>query len=169
VNYDLYNPDTPSGGHQNGHQGAIEGPINGQQTATPLEVKTDKTVETVENKTTAFQLDKPVEPKTGQTYTPAFENWYAHYPRKQGKAAAAKAWAKLGAAERQRANEAVPLFAAAVAKWPAHDRQFCPHPATWLNAGQYDDDQAEWRTKSAKQGTRSFRAADDDAHLYEGL
>ena len=27
------------------------------------------------------------------------------------------------------------------------DPQYCPHPATWLNAGRWDDDRAEWQRR----------------------
>jgi hypothetical protein len=43
----------------------------------------------------------------------------------------------------------VQLYAAAVAKWPAADKQFIPHPATWFNRGSYDDDPKEWSRGTA--------------------
>lgn len=70
----------------------------------------------------------------------AFDRWWELYPRKQGKEAARKAYAK--------AARAVPhavLFDALVVQRGALGQQqakggFCPHPATWLNQGRWDDD-----------------------------
>lgn len=70
---------------------------------------------------------------------------YKAFPRRVGKKAALKAikgaLATTSAAE---LLQAVQAFAAAVAKWPAADRKFIPHPATWFNRGSYEDDPKEW-------------------------
>lgn len=36
-------------------------------------------------------------------------------------------------------------YAKATESWPAEDKKFIPHPATWFNRGSYDDDPAEWQ------------------------
>ena len=99
------------------------------------------------------------------------EDIYAAYPRKVGKQAAIKAIKKVIRAGKKNEDwmceqmgaididndrpmegptvEAVLLertkaYAAAVATWPAADKQFIPHPATWFNRGSYDDDPKEW-------------------------
>jgi hypothetical protein len=79
------------------------------------------------------------------------EDIYAAYPRKVGKQAAIKAIKKaikaLGGAFGKPEVELLILtkqYAAAVATWPAADKQFIPHPATWFNRGSYDDDPKEW-------------------------
>jgi hypothetical protein len=69
-----------------------------------------------------------------------FETWWAMYPRKVGKAAAAKAYAKA-----RREVEAVVLvdgLANATQVWRATgtEPQFIPHAATWLNAGRWADE-----------------------------
>ena len=87
------------------------------------------------------------------------EDIYAAYPRKVGKQAAVKAIQK---AIRQIADarghddmiggipaievlmERTQLYASHVTRWPTADKQFIPHPATWLNRGSYDDDPKEW-------------------------
>lgn len=76
---------------------------------------------------------------------------YLAYPRKVGKGKALKEIGK--ALDRghsldllaQRTKE----FAAATASWPAEDRQFIPHPATWFSQDRFLDDPAEWSRKSA--------------------
>ncbi len=71
---------------------------------------------------------------------------YGFYPRKVGRDAALRAIQK-------RLDEGLDpltlmtvtrLYAEAVAKWPAEDRQFVPHAATWFNQARYDDDHSEW-------------------------
>lgn len=59
-------------------------------------------------------------------------------------------------------------FAACTARWPAADRKFIPHPASWFNAGRYDDDPAEWG-RSQKNGggvapAAPFDPSQPDAH-----
>lgn len=77
---------------------------------------------------------------------------YACYPRKVGKNAAIKAIIK---AEREVRDgdhggwdyllKQTRAYADAVATWPAADKQYIPHPATWYNRGSYDDDPKEWQ------------------------
>jgi len=69
---------------------------------------------------------------------PGFAEFYAAYPRKKGRIAAAKAWQRLdpdaalraaimGALERQKG-------------WPGwQDANFIPHPVTWLNGRRWED------------------------------
>jgi hypothetical protein len=65
-----------------------------------------------------------------------FPQFWAAYPRKVGKAAAEKAWGRL----------APPLDAVLSAieeykesgQW--RDKQFIPHPATWINQGRWEDE-----------------------------
>ena len=88
---------------------------------------------------------------------------YAAYPRKVGRAAAIKAIEKAIKAVGPKPNattqwygaevlmQRVKAYAAAVAQWPAADKQFIPHPATWFNRGSYDDDPKEWLRGAAAQ------------------
>jgi hypothetical protein len=70
---------------------------------------------------------------------------YAAYPRKVGKQAAIRA-IRLALKVKTAAAllERVAAYAAATARWPAQDRQYIPHPATWFNQGRYDDAPEEW-------------------------
>lgn len=69
-----------------------------------------------------------------------FEEFWQAYPRKVGKAAARKAWTRL-----KPPVALVGVILAAVAhqrqqvQWVRDGGQFVPHPATWLNRGQWDD------------------------------
>lgn len=85
-------------------------------------------------------------PKTqSPAATPAdvehFAEFYAAYPRKVGKGAAAKAYAKA-----TKDTDPAAILAGlrnAVEVWRATgtEDRFIPHPATWLNAGRWADEQ----------------------------
>jgi len=73
---------------------------------------------------------------------PGFAEFWKTYPRKEGKAAAEKAWSKakgvdlstiLQAIERARATE----------QWLKDGGQFIPHPSTWLTQRRWEDEPAE--------------------------
>ena len=85
-------------------------------------------------------------------YTQAFEAWWLVYPRKKDKRAAFAPWTRActrvgteHGLDRDAAEayllEAVQAFAPSEL---GQAGQFCPYGATWLNAGSYDDDRAEW-------------------------
>lgn len=88
-------------------------------------------------KPTARRERKPPKPKS--TAEPeGFAEWYAAYPRREARAAAARAYAK--------AVQAVPaaeLLAGAkryAAARAGQDPRYTAHPATWLNAGRWADE-----------------------------
>lgn len=102
-------------------------------------------------------------PSVGSTV----EAIYANYPRKIGKQAALKAIAKAIKAKGRVGDTAadawmlarVLAYAHATQSWPAADKQFIPHPATWFNRGSYDDDPKEWVRGAAatpSQFTRKY-------------
>jgi hypothetical protein len=74
-----------------------------------------------------------------------FDDWYAIYPRKEAKQAAKRAFnavLKSGMISLPVLIERTRAYAAAK-NWPAlseQERKYVPLPATWLNAGRYDDD-----------------------------
>ena len=71
---------------------------------------------------------------------PGFTVFWTAYPRKIGKQAAMKAWVKLCPDEALQAE----ILGALAAQKPHLDKRengrFIPHPSTWLNAGQWDDE-----------------------------
>lgn len=76
-----------------------------------------------------------------EQYPEGFESFWSLYPRKVGKGGALKAWGRLTIPQRRKAYVALK----AQLSWlnaRAHDPQgnFCPHPATWLNDGRFDDE-----------------------------
>lgn len=89
----------------------------------------------------------------------AAERIYAAYPRKVGKQAAVRVIAKaLLRHDPDMIAAKVGEYAKAVATWPAEDRQFVPHPATWFNQGRWEDDPVNWRrvVKPVSQFSRSY-------------
>lgn len=79
----------------------------------------------------------------------AFDVFWAAYPRKVGKGAARKAFAKLPAA-------VFPLLVPAVeaqkqcAQWRKNGGEYIPNPATWLNQERWDDKLPDTGTANAK-------------------
>lgn len=93
----------------------------------------------------------PCKSPKGDKYPASFEAWWNAYPRKVGKAAAFRAWTKAGrrimgehGCSKPEAAQRLLAAAQAFAGSPKAKGEFCPHPATWLNQGRYDDDPAEW-------------------------
>lgn len=70
---------------------------------------------------------------------PEFEQFWSAYPRKIGKKAAARAWAK--AVDRPPRDEVIAAVdrAKKSEQWTRDDGQYIPHPATWLNEGRWAD------------------------------
>lgn len=67
-----------------------------------------------------------------------FESWWNHYPKKVGKDAAAKAYAKAvkSIAPAELLNASLPRLA----QLAKRETRFIPNPATWLNSGGWKDD-----------------------------
>jgi hypothetical protein len=71
----------------------------------------------------------------------SFESFYAAYPRHVGRAAAERAFAKaVKVATAEAIIAGAKRFAADPNLPPKEEAQFIPHPASWLNAGRWDDD-----------------------------
>jgi hypothetical protein len=69
----------------------------------------------------------------------SFDKFYALYPRKQGRRAAEKSYQRLTSQEQQDALEALPNH---IEYWKLKqtEKDFIPHPATWLNQGRWEDE-----------------------------
>ena len=67
----------------------------------------------------------------------AFEQFWANYPRKVGKLAAQREWARI-----RPTTDLVQRIMTTLA-WQKEvwdDPQFIPHPKTWLHQGRWDDE-----------------------------
>jgi hypothetical protein len=111
-------------------------------------------IERVIREQDALRLDRPgMQPLNGsakkkETAQSIAERIYGAYPKKVGRNKALKAidlaMRDVPAAELLANTEE---YARCVAKWPARERQYVPHPSTWFNRGSYADDPKEWRAK----------------------
>jgi hypothetical protein len=95
-----------------------------------------------------------------------FDDWYSVYPRKKEPQAAKKAFAKVigsGLIALPALMERTRAFAATWANEPKDRRKFIPYPASWLNAGGYDDepdDEPEGEPAPVVRDPRAFSDAD---------
>ena len=82
-----------------------------------------------------IEIDNPPIPPKGDS---SFDRFWSAYPKKVGKEAARKAFAKakapldvmLSAIDRQKNSQ----------QWKRDNGQYIPNPATWLNQGRWDDE-----------------------------
>lgn len=65
-----------------------------------------------------------------------FESFWTSYPRKVGKAAALKSWKRLS----PELSVVMKTLEWQVKQEAWQDKQYIPHPATWLNQGRWDDE-----------------------------
>ena len=69
----------------------------------------------------------------------SFTDFYSLYPRKQGRRAAEKSWQRMTMQEQQDALEALSNH---IEYWKLKqtEKDYIPHPATWLNQGRWEDE-----------------------------
>jgi len=91
--------------------------------------KTETETETETNKKT---------PSSTATPSKEFDLFWIQYPRKVGKEAARKAFAK--AMKKTTADKVLSAVEDLRIRVAGKDQQFTPHPATWLNEGRWDDE-----------------------------
>ena len=105
------------------------------------------------------QEDKPDDP--------AFVAFWEAYPRKEGKGAARKAFAKIPRSKYKLLVPAVEMYKQSE-QWNRDNGQYIPHPATWLNQARWEDT-PEISGQSAKPRTSNpflamaMEMEDDDA------
>jgi hypothetical protein len=91
---------------------------------------------------------KKKERKEKKEYAPpkesdGFQDWYAIYPKRKQPQAAKRAYNKViggNLISESRLLAKTKAFAASWSDKPKDQRQFIPYPASWLNAGGYDDE-----------------------------
>lgn len=68
-----------------------------------------------------------------------FEEFYQQYPKKVARKEAEKAWARLSPNDKQKALDALPTH---LKYWDVKgtQRDYIPHPATWLNGARFEDE-----------------------------
>lgn len=98
-----------------------------------------------------------------------FAEFWAAYPRKVGRAAAEKAWPKaIKTLEPDRLIKAAGYWAGL---WTnaRTEKQFIPHPATWLNGKRWDDEPPAPKLQAVSGGYVPFRNPTDPAEYFEDL
>ncbi len=71
-----------------------------------------------------------------------FDEFWETYPKKKSKESARKAWAKIkpDTEKHQRIIQSIKDHMARDPNWRKENGQFIPYPATWLNAGGWEDE-----------------------------
>lgn len=102
------------------------------------------------------------------TPSPDFAAFWAAWPRRVGKRDAEKAWAKLRPQEKIAAVEVLPKH---VEYWAAsgREREYIPHPATWLNGARWDDEIEMPKPKQARGPQAEQTAAPGWMSSWSGL
>jgi len=91
-----------------------------------------------------------------------FDEFYRHYPRKTAKLAAQKAWAKVIKLPNVTPEDIIAgaQSYAALCQKNAKEAEFIPHPASWLNAGRWADEEAP--KAKAKEGNKDKKKITDE-------
>jgi hypothetical protein len=110
----------------------------------------------------------------GKSYPVDFETWWQTYPRRVGKQAAWKAWVKSvkryqqeHACDKQEACDDLLDHTKRFSVSPKAKGKYCPHPATWLNEGRWEDDPATWGAAAPPSASRV--ATDEDMKRWNPI
>jgi hypothetical protein len=123
--------------------------------ATTTAMTTAMTTQTTTNKKQLKQLER-------KNALQGFDDWYAIYPRKKEPQAAMRAFAKVigsGLITLPALMEKTRAFATSWKDKPEEERKFIKYPASWLNAGGYDDEPECGKPLSAPIDPLSFTDA----------
>ena len=145
-----------------------------RSSGTPSHVQTwvkDKTIinKTTRDKTTRDTLSpySPPSAKTRDAPEDGFDRFWAVYPRKTAKARARKAWEKI----RPDAELTEKIIQGAVTAKAKDTRfreeRFTPHPATWLNGAEWENEYGGTENHGEQQtyDAGGFRSADEFAFM----
>ena len=89
----------------------------------------------------------------------SFAQFYALYPRKQGRRAAEKSWDRLTRQEQAEAYQALPNH---LEYWKLKqtEKDYIPHPATWINQNRWEDE-LDMEVKKVKKPELPFYATEE--------
>jgi hypothetical protein len=82
---------------------------------------------------------EPASSVPAELHVPTFDQWYARYPKKAGKAKARERWQQMSAAQKASAWLALDGWVAYAAKHP-DGTKYVPMASTWLNQSRWEDD-----------------------------
>ena len=88
-----------------------------------------------------------------------FDDFYVLYASKQGRRAAEKSWDRITRKEQEDAFLALPNN---LEYWKLKqtEKDFIPHPATWLNKGRWEDE-LDMEVKKAKQPSLPWYSSEE--------
>ncbi len=120
----------------------------------------------MEEKRTEDELP-PAKPAVRIEYSSDFEDWWKVYPRRESKGYAQKKFSlaikglSLVHGDREKAFNWLMMRTRAYANSPRGkgDKQFIPHPATWLEGRKFDDDEEVWRNTGGQPAVPISRVA----------
>lgn len=72
----------------------------------------------------------------------SFDQFWSRYPRKIARKKVVVAWNKLSTDEQKKCLEVIDRHVA-LWKGESRDEKYVPYPASWLNAGSFDDELPE--------------------------
>jgi uncharacterized protein YdaU (DUF1376 family) len=98
-----------------------------------------------------------------EVYSDNFEKFWEVYPLKKGKGVASQSWERLTIDQKRRAYAALKTQLSELVA----DLRYCPHPATWLNQGRFDDSLAPIAQVTGKPKTKDEMTADELRAYYE--
>jgi hypothetical protein len=136
---------------------------NGDSNVTRNVTRNDRVEKSREEK--SIKGETPLNPPIVQSVEIGpFDAFWLRVPNKIGKAAAKGAYAAAVKALRARGQDDPHGFLldrmTAFSQTPKAGGDFCPHPATWLNQGRYDDDPATWQDAGNSGAKRNGRRDD---------
>ena len=95
-----------------------------------------------------------------------FEKFYELYPKKQGRQNAEKVWKKLNPSEEETNTILIGLKNAIEHDSRFREQRFTPMPATWLNAGSWDDEYQEDIPQQLQYQKKPKQKIDDE-HSFD--
>lgn len=124
-----------------GRKGGFATAKNSKAEAEPKQNAPTYTNTNTNTNTNTIINNPPIPPKGAEVYAERFCIFWDAFPKKVGKTAAEKAFKKIqpSAELLQKMLEAIKAQKQSE-QWARDGGQFIPHPATWLNRGQWDDE-----------------------------
>jgi len=126
-----------------------------------------KMLKVAENSTSPSPSPSPSPIKHMSNKLDGFDAWYKLYPRKVARAAAERAWAK--AVKKVEAEKIVAGLEHQLSALKAKDKEYIPHPATWLNQERWDDEVCSPSVPQTATYVPFMPTSDDEVKRIEKL
>lgn len=107
-----------------------------------------------------FSLEAPSSKK--ETWAESFAVFWATYPKKKAKGDAERAWKKI---PHELIESVLNATKTLKEKWVGRHTQYCPYPASWLNAKGWEDEDLTPTTQETKEEERKRKEREFLARL----